>query len=148
MEETKDFKRRVLFVCIHNAARSQMAETFLNRLGGQYFAAESAGLEPTKINPLVADAMREIGIDISGATARSVFDLFKKGNEYSYVITVCDEANQRCPLFPGRTRRIHWNFEDPAAFDGSYEERMEKIRKLRDEIKAKVEEFVRQFEAT
>ena len=145
---TKDFKRRVLFVCIHNAARSQIAEAFLNRLGGRYFAAESAGLEPTEINPLVVEAMREIGIDLSGAVARSVFDLFKKGEKYSWVVTVCDEANQRCPLFPGHARRIHWSFEDPASFDGSHEEKLEKTRKLRDEIKSKVEEFVREFEAT
>ena len=144
----KDFKRRVLFVCIHNAARSQMAEAFLNRLGGQYFVAESAGLEPTEITPLVVEAMREIGIDISGAAARSVFDLFKKGENYSWVVTVCDEANQRCPLFPGHARRIHWSFEDPASFEGSHAEKLEKTKKLRDEIKAKVEEFVREFEAT
>jgi arsenate reductase (thioredoxin) len=144
----EDFERRVLFVCIHNSARSQMAEAFLNRAGGQAFIAESAGLEPTDVNPLVIKAMREIGIDISGATVRSVFELFKRGNAYSYVITVCDEASQRCPLFPGRARRINWSFEDPAKFEGSYEERLEKTRKLRDEIGAKVEEFVQEFEAT
>lgn len=144
----EDFKRRVLFVCIHNSARSQMAEAFLNRLGGQAFIAESAGLEPTEINPLVIEAMREIAIDISGATVRSVFELFKSGNAYSYVITVCDEASQRCPLFPGRARRIGWSFEDPAKFEGSYEERLEETRKLRDVIRAKVEEFIREFEAT
>ena len=141
-------KKRVLFVCVHNSARSQMAEAFLNNLAGDGFEAVSAGFEPGTLNPLAIEVMKEVGIDISQNRTKSVFDLFKKGNKYSYVITVCDEANQRCPLFPGHARRIHWNFEDPASFGGSHEEKLEKTRKLRDEIKAKVEEFVREFEAT
>ena len=141
------FKRRVLFVCIHNAARSQMAEAFLNSIGSEYFQAESAGLEPTPINPLAVEAMAEVGIDISGATSKSVFDLIKAGKEYSYVITVCDQASQRCPLFPFTFKRIHWSLEDPAQFEGTHEERLEQTRKVRDRIRANVEDFVRQFES-
>ncbi|OPY70055.1 MAG: Arsenate-mycothiol transferase ArsC2 [Syntrophorhabdaceae bacterium PtaU1.Bin034] len=142
-----DFKRRVLFVCIHNAARSQMAEAFLNRIGERYFEAESAGMDPTEINPLVVEVMAEVGIDLSGAKTKSVFDLYRSGEEYSYVITVCDEAHERCPLFPGPARRISWNFQDPATFQGSREETLVMTRKVRDEVRAKVEEFVRDFES-
>lgn len=95
-------KKRVLFVCVHNSARSQMAEAFLNNLGGDRFEAVSAGLEPGTLNPLVVEVMKEAGIDISQNRTKSVFDLFKKGELFSYVITVCDEASaQRCPVFPG-----------------------------------------------
>lgn len=138
-----EFKRRVLFVCVHNSARSQMAEAFLNQLGGDAFEAESAGLEPGTLNPLAVEVMKEAGIDISGKKTKSAFDLFKAGKTYSFVIMVCDEASvQRCPLFPGLARRFHWDFPDPAALQGSYEERLEGTRKIRDQIRAKVEEFV------
>lgn len=141
------FKRKVLFVCIHNAARSQMAQAFLNTVGGEYFEAESAGMEPTAINPLAVEVMAEKGIDISRAEPRSVFDLVKKGKEYGYVITVCDEAAQRCPVFPFTFRRIHWNLEDPAGFQGSHEERLEQTRKVRDEIESRVNQFVHEFQS-
>lgn len=135
--------KKVLFVCIHNSARSQMAEAFLNRLGGGLFEAESAGFEPGKINPLVVEAMLEIGYDLSKNETNSVFEFFKEGRRYNYVITVCDEgAAQKCPLFPGITQRINWGFEDPSGFDGDYEERLAKVRVVRDAIKRKVEEFI------
>src|SRR5512143_3211653 len=106
-------KERVLFICIHNSARSQMAEAWLNELGGDRFEAESAGLEPGTLNPLVVEAMQEGGIDISRRPARSVFDVFKSGRMFAYVITVCDEANaERCPIFPGVARGQHWSFPD------------------------------------
>ncbi len=135
-------KTRVLFVCVHNAARSQMAEAFMNHLCGDSYEAESAGLEPTEVNPLVIEAMKEVGIDISGNMSKSVFNFFKEGRLYGFVITVCDETNaERCPIFPGITAKLHWSFEDPAAFTGSSEERLAKIRTLRDSIKARVLEF-------
>jgi len=135
-------KTRVLFVCVHNAARSQMAEAFTNHLCRDSYEAESAGLEPTEVNPLVIEAMKEVGIDIPGSMSKSVFSFFKEGRLYGFVITVCDETNaERCPIFPGITAKLHWSFEDPAAFTGSSEERLAKIRTLRDSIKARVLEF-------
>ena len=96
---------KVLFICVHNSARSQMAEAFLNKYGGDKFIAESAGLEPGKLNPIVVDAMKEVGIDISANQTKGVFDFFKQGRRYHYVVTVCDEANaERCPIFPGSKR--------------------------------------------
>jgi arsenate reductase len=137
-------KTRVLFVCVHNSARSQMAEAFLNTLAGDRFQAESAGMEPGVLNPLAVEVMKEEGIDISGNEPKSVFDKYKKGELYSYVVTVCDQANaETCPLFPGlRTHTLHWSFEDPASFTGSPEERLEKTRRVRDEIRGRILDFV------
>jgi arsenate reductase (thioredoxin) len=136
-------KKKVLFVCIHNSARSQMAEAFLNRLGGDLFEAQSAGFEPSVINPVVVEAMGEIGYDLSQNTTNSVFEFFKNGKRFNYVITVCDEgAAQKCPIFPGVTRRIHWSFEDPSGFMGEHAEKIDKTRDVRDAIRIKVEEFL------
>ncbi len=140
--EAKKRKIRVLFVCIHNAARSQMAEAFLNRLTGDRFEAESAGLEPTEINPLAVEVMKELGIDISMNRAKSVFDLYKEGRLYRYVILVCDEAAERCPVFPGFATTLHWSFEDPAGFTGSREERLTKTREIREQISKRIAEFI------
>jgi arsenate reductase (thioredoxin) len=135
-------KTRVLFVCVHNAARSQMAEAFMNHLCVDSYEAESAGLEPTGINPLVVEAMKEIGIDISRNTAKSVFDFFKEGRLYGFVITVCDEANaELCPIFPGIAARLHWSFDDPSTFTGTHEEQMGRVRVVRDSIRARVLAF-------
>ncbi|MCW8130922.1 MAG: arsenate reductase ArsC [Planctomycetota bacterium] len=132
-------KARVLFVCIHNSARSQMAEAFVNHHCGDRFEAHSAGFEPGTLNPLAVDALREKGIDISKNTTKSVFDLFKTGVTYSYVITVCDEASaERCPIFPGITTRDHWSFADPSALKGSYEEKLARTCEIRDEIERKI----------
>jgi len=140
-------KITVLFVCVHNAARSQMAEAFLKKHGGDEFEAESAGFEPGEINPLVIDVMREVGIDISQKSTKSVFDLYKRGRLYNYVITVCDAANaQRCPLFPGFSKRLSWSFDDPADFTGSYDEKLAKTRVIRDQIERHVEDFIRDIE--
>src|SRR5437879_435337 len=112
-------KPKVLFVCIHNSARSQMAEAYLNHLGGDRFEAESAGLEPGKLNQLVVAAMAEDGIDISSNETKSVFDKFKAGELYAYVIAVCDaEAAEKCPIFPDVTKRLHWSFPDPSRAQG------------------------------
>ena len=135
---------KVLFVCVHNSARSQMAEAFLNKLGGGRFEAESAGLEPGTLNPIVVDAMREADIDISGKKTRSTFGLYKSGQLFHYVITVCDEAGaERCPVFPGHTKRLHWSFPDPSALEGTYEEKLQKTRIIRDSLKAKIEDWLK-----
>jgi arsenate reductase len=133
-------KQKVLFICVHNSARSQMAEAFLNNICGDHFDAQSAGLEPGKINPLAVEAMREIGIDISQKKTQSVFDVFKSGELFAYVITVCDETSaERCPIFPGVTRRLHWSFPDPSTLSGTQEERLADTRKIRDQIRARIE---------
>ena len=138
-------KKRVLFVCVHNSARSQIAEALLNALAGDRFEAMSAGLEPGVLNPLAVEVMKEIGIDISQSQTKSAFDLFKKGELFSYVITVCDAASaEQCPLFPGLlTAQIHWSFADPSSFTGTHEEKLAQMRLVRDAIKAKIEEWLK-----
>lgn len=139
-----DNRPRVLFICIHNSARSQMAEAWLKRLYGDRFEAESAGLEPGALNPLAVEVMREVGIDIAGNRTQAVFELFKTGRLYAHAITVCDEAAaERCPIFAGITKRDHWSFPDPSAFTGSDEERLAQTRNVRDAIRARIETWVR-----
>ena len=139
-------KTRVLFICVHNSARSQMAEAFLKKFAGERFEAESAGLEPGVLNPLAVKAMGEIGIDISAKTTRSAFDLLRQGKWYGWVITVCDESQaEACPIFPGVSQRRHWSFPDPAAFTGSDEEKLEQVRKLRDRIAEKVKGWLEEL---
>lgn len=140
-------KLRVLFICGHNSARSQMAETFLREIGGEAFEVESAGLElADRINPLVVEVMREIGIDLSRKSMQKVFDLFQKGLVYDYVIAVCDAAKAgKCPVFPGVYKRLHWPFEDPAALEGTWEEKLERTRQIRDQIRQKVENWVEEL---
>ncbi len=123
-----------------------MAEAWLNRLCPEQFEAHSAGLEPGALNPLAVEAMREIGVDISGKKTQSVFDVVKRGQLFSYVITVCDESSaERCPIFPGATTRLHWSFPDPAAITGSHEERLNGVRKIRDQIRARIEMWCNQM---
>ena len=139
-------KKKVLFICVHNSARSQMAEAFLKEKCGDVFEAHSAGLEPGKLNPVVVEAMEEVGMDISGNQTKAVFDMLKSGKNFDWVITVCDEASaQRCPVFPGLlTTQIHWGFADPLAFTGTFEERLAQTRQLRDTIKAKIEKWLKE----
>ncbi|HWF19377.1 MAG TPA: arsenate reductase ArsC [Verrucomicrobiae bacterium] len=138
-------KKKVLFVCIHNSARSQMAEAFLNQMCGGEFDAHSAGIEPGKLNPLVIEAMREAGADISGNKTKSVSDMIKSDKQFEYIITVCDEASaERCPIFPGVAIRLHWGFPDPSAFQGAHEEKLAKTRQVRDAIKQKIEQWCEQ----
>jgi arsenate reductase (thioredoxin) len=140
-------KIKILFVCVRNAARSQMAEAFLIKIGGEKFYVESAGFEPGALNPIAVEVMKEIGSDISNNRTKSVFDFFKQGKLYNYVITVCDEASgEKCPLFPGITKRLHWEFDDPSAFEGSHDQKLEKTRIVRDKIKVKVEQFLQEIE--
>ena len=136
-------KKKVLFVCIHNSARSQMAEELLRKLGGDRFDVESAGIEPGTLNPFVVKALKEEGIDISGKKTKAVFDLYKQGIQYNYVITVCDEASaERCPVFPGNAKRLHWGFTDPSKFQGSNDEKLVKVRAVREEIHAVISKWL------
>jgi len=140
-------KKKVLFVCIHNSARSQMAEAFLKQIAGHKFEVESAGIEPGRLNPVVVEAMKEIGIDISGNTTQGVQSLLDAGRTFDYIFTVCDETQaERCPMFPGEGKRIHIGFPDPSCFQGSPEEKLQRTQEVRDMIKAKIIEWVQGFE--
>jgi arsenate reductase len=135
-------KTKVLFVCIHNSARSQMAEAFLNQMCGAEFEAQSAGIEPGKLNPVVVEAMAEIGIDISHNKTKTVDEMIKSGQKFSLVITVCDETSaERCPVVPGATTRLHWGFPDPSSFQGTPAEKLAFTRNVRDTIKKKIESW-------
>ena len=135
-------KKKVLFICVHNSARSQMAAALLNQQCGEFFQAESAGLEPGTLNPFAVDVLNEIGIDIARNETRAVFDVFKSGQLFAYVITVCAESEAAgCPIFPGVTKRLHWSFPDPSKLTGSDEERLEGTRKIRDQISDRIKEW-------
>jgi arsenate reductase (thioredoxin) len=133
-------RKRALILCTGNSARSQMAEGLLRRLGGDRFEVLSAGTEPSRVNPLAIEAMREISIDISDYHSKSVDEFL--GEEFDYVITVCDRANRNCPIFSGRTKRIHWSFDDPAKAEGDQSQRLAVFRRVRDEIEGRLREFV------
>lgn len=136
-------KIKVLFICVHNSARSQMAEELLKKLGGEKFEVESAGFTPSEINPLIVEVMKEESIDLSEKKTKSVFSLVRAQNFYGYVITVCDRANEpECPTFPGLPQRIHWDLENPEDFTGTEEEKLSKVRKLKDQIKRLVLDFI------
>jgi arsenate reductase len=135
-------KKKVLFICVHNSARSQMAEAWLDYTCREVFEAQSAGLELGKINPLVVRAMAEVGIDLSHKKAQRVFDLWNSGQTFQFVITVCSDAEAKgCPIFAGVTTRLQWSFPDPSQLKGSEEEQMRAVRKIRDEIRVKIEEW-------
>jgi arsenate reductase len=122
-----------------------MAEAFLKLHGGNDFIAESAGIEPGVLNPLVVDAMKETGVDISANRTKDVFDFLKRGITFNYVITVCDEtAAERCPVFPGVVNRLHWGFPDPSTFTGTHDEKLAQIRPIRDAIDKAVQHFVKE----
>jgi arsenate reductase len=131
---------RVLILCTGNSARSQMAEGLLRERGGEAFEVASAGIDPSFVRPEAIEAMREIGIDISGHRSKSI-DKFR-GQPFDYVITVCDNANQQCPMFPGESRRIHWSIKDPAAIEGDNETRLEAFRLARDELRERLSDFI------
>jgi arsenate reductase len=128
---------RVLFLCTHNSARSQMAEGLLRHLAGDRFEAYSAGTEATRVRPLAIKAMEEIDVDISEQESKTLERYL--GEPFDHVITVCDEANEACPFFPGAQSRLHWSFEDPSKVEGSAEERLEVFRRVRDGIKDRVQ---------
>ena len=135
-------KKHVLFICVHNSARSQMAEALLRQAAGDRFEVESAGIAPGKLNPLAVEVMKEVGIDISGNKTKSVIDFYRAGKRYDYVISVCDESQSgQCPVFPGG-QNIHWGFDDPSGFQGGYNERLRKTRIVRDQIRDKIKEWL------
>ena len=133
---------KVLIVCVHNSGRSQMAAAYLRALAGGRFQVESAGFDPRPIDPLVIQAMAEDGIDLAGQRPQPVFDLYRQGRLYDYVITVCQESEDRCPLFPGITQRLHWPFPDPAAIPGDAHQRLAGVRAIRDRIKLQVSQWL------
>lgn len=125
-----------------------MAAALLNEVCGEFFEAHSAGLEPGTLNPLVVEALQEIGIDISHNQTQSVFDVFKAGQLFAYAITVCSESESKgCPIFAGVTKRLHWPFEDPSQFTGTLEQKLAKTRELLEQIRAKVEDFYEEHRA-
>lgn len=132
-------KRRVLFLCTHNSARSQMAEGLLRHLAGDRFEVFSAGTEVTRVHPLAVEAMRQLGIDLSSQTSKLLNDYLS--DKFDYVITVCDRANESCPFFPGAARRMHWSFDDPSAAQGSHEQKLAYFGKIRDEIRERIQQF-------
>lgn len=138
-------RQRVLFVCIHNSARSQMAEAWLRTLGNDRFEVESAGLEPGRLNPIVVQSMAEAGVDVSHHEAKGVEELFLAGKRFDYIIAVCDkEAAERCPIFPGGGIRLHWSFPDPSAAKGSDEDKLRVATEVRDAIRTKIESWLRE----
>lgn len=139
-------KKRVLFLCTHNSARSQMAEGLLGDMAGDRFEAFSAGTEATRVHPLAIAAMREIGVDISNQRSKTLREF--TGQHFDYVITVCDRANETCPLFANGTQRIHWSFDDPSAATGTEEERLRAFRNVRDGIQRRLRTFAASSERT
>ena len=136
-------KQKILFVCIHNSARSQMAEELLRKLAGDQYEVESAGIEPGSLNPFVVEVLKEESINIEGKATQAVSDLLKEGRQYDYVITVCDETSaEKCPVFPGDVTRLHWGFQDPSSFEGTGEEKLVFTKKVKEEIKAKIEDWL------
>ncbi len=135
---------KVLFLCYRNSIRSQVAEGFLRSLAGDRFDVYSAGIEPRKVHPLAVEAMAEIGIDISNQKSKHAKDFLSQ--HFGYIITVCDEANEKCPTFPDVSVRLHWSLEDPAKVEGSEEEKLLVFRKVRDQIKNKITEWLSQLE--
>jgi arsenate reductase len=149
MREKSMPKDKVLFVCVHNSARSQMAEALLKEMAGDRFEVESAGLEPGKLNLLAVQVMKEIDLDISENQTKSAFDLFKQGKLYTQVITVCDETSaEQCPFFPGITTRLHWSFADPSSFAGTWEEKLEKTREVREAIREKIASWLKELNSS
>jgi arsenate reductase len=132
---------RVLFLCTHNSARSQMAEGFLRAMAGDRFEAGSAGTEKTSVNPLAIRLMAERGIDLGGHTSKVYADVASEG--WDYLITVCDDANERCPWVPGSVKRLHWSFPDPSRASGTKEERLAVFRRVRDQIQERLADWLR-----
>ncbi|NCB64321.1 MAG: arsenate reductase ArsC [Clostridia bacterium] len=139
---------KVLFICVHNAARSQMAEELLRKYGGDLFEVQSAGFEPSTVNPLVVEVMKEEGIDLTAKSTQSVYRLLKENQFFGFVITVCDRSREAdCPVFPGVPSRRHWDLENPENFTGTDEEKLDKVRALKDQIKTRVLELIGELKA-
>ena len=125
-------KKRVLFLCTHNSCRSQMAEGLLTYYGGTRFEVFSAGTSPSRVHPMAIEVMEERGIDLKGQRSKSIDDF--QGKTFDFIVTTCDDARDRCPVFPGQGKRLHWDLEDPAEAEGSREEKREVFRRVRDEL--------------
>ena len=138
-------KTKVLFLCTGNSARSQIAEAFLRAYGGDRFEAYSAGLEPKELHPLAIKVMSEKKISMEGQSSKPLM-LYVGKIDFSYLITVCENAEKKCPIFPGMGTRLHWPFEDPAAVEGSEQEKLKIFRKVRDSIEAKIKEWLAEFD--
>ncbi len=134
-------KPRVLFLCTHNSARSQMAEAFLRKYAGDHFEVYSAGLEPTPIRPQVIQVMEELGFDMSQHQSKGL-DQFLGKMHFGYLITVCSDAEDKCPIFPGVSVRLHWPFPDPEEFTGTEEEKLAQFRQLRDQINQRIRSWL------
>jgi len=139
-------KPRVLFLCTGNSARSQMAETLLRKHAGDRFEIHSAGLEPAGVNPYTIRVLDEIGVDTSGLRSKPLTDFLGKVH-FGYLITVCSRAEEQCPVFPGIAVRMHWPFDDPAAFQGSDEEKLDTFRRIRDQIDLKIQQWLAELDA-
>jgi len=138
---------KVLFICNHNDARSQIAEALLHKYGQSHFLAESAGLDPKFIDPLAIEILKEEDIDISHKATQSAFEFFQMGKLYHYVITMCDDSRgEKCPVFPGQTTRLHWSFKDPQLFEGSHNEKLLHMKAIKDEIKNEVFKFIKSID--
>ncbi|MDC7235130.1 MAG: arsenate reductase ArsC [Spirochaetales bacterium] len=136
-------KAKVLFICVHNSARSQMAEEYLRKLGSQWFDTESAGLHPGEINPLVAEVLKEDGIDIYDKKTQSVKEVYERGEKFSHIITVCDRTIENdCPIYPQPAEKMYWSFPDPEKIEGDDEEKKLKITEIRDVIKMEIKQFI------
>ena len=140
-------ENHVLFICAHNSARSQMAEELMRRHYGDQVRVESAGLrENLHLNPLAIEVLREIGIDIEDKETQDAFELWRNGRLFSHVITVCDDSNgEHCPVFPGGVIRLHWSLHDPASFEGSWEEKLERTRQVREEIEKNIHAWYEEY---
>lgn len=135
-------KQKILFLCTGNSARSQMAEAFVRKHGGDRFEAHSAGLEPKGLNPFTVKVMDEVGIDVSGQISKGV-DTYLGKVLFQYLVTVCDDADKNCPtVWPGVNQRMHWSFQDPAAVEGTEEEKLTKFREIRDQIEKKIKDWL------
>ena len=135
-------KTKVLFVCVHNSARSQIAEAWLKSMAGDHFEVYSAGIEPGELNPVVVTAMAEVGIDISGNKTKSIAEVLAAGHHFDYAITVCDDAQaESCPIFPGPVKRLHWSIPDPHSVLGTTEEKLIFVRGIREQIRQLVAEW-------
>jgi len=137
-------KQNIIFICIHNSARSQMAEAYLKHFAGDRFEVYSAGLEPGNLNPTVVEAMKLENIDISGNKTNSVNEFIDGHITFNFVVTVCDEtAAERCPYFPGQVKRFHWGFMDPSALGGNSGDKLKQTIVIRDEIKERIKQFIK-----
>ena len=136
-------KTKVIFLCTHNAARSQMAEAFLKKYAGDYFDVYSAGFNPQPIHPLTIKVMKEIGFDLAKQQPKDLWPL-AKSEHFGIIITVCRKGEEECPTMPGASTRLYWDLEDPAGFNGTEEEKVAKFREVRDQVERKVKDFLKE----